>query len=65
MTEVVEYVVHRTERQELVVQLSGGGAAVGFISGMKAKDAIHNLRLLADRLERGVQKRATDQEPAE
>lgn len=65
MSEVVEYIVHRPEQQELVVQLSGGGAAVGFIGGMKAKDAIHNLRLLADRLERGLQKRAAGQEPAE
>lgn len=62
MTEVVEYIVHRPERQELVVQLSGGGAATKFCGGMKAEDAIRSLRTLADRLERGIMKR-TDPQP--
>jgi hypothetical protein len=62
MTEVVEYVVHRPERRELVVQLTGGGAATVFHGGMNAEQAVRNLRELADLLERGVQKRAGPQE---
>jgi hypothetical protein len=63
MSEVVEYIVHRTEQEELIVQLTGGGAATAFYGGMSAEDAIRNLRDLANRLERGVQKRARTQQP--
>lgn len=62
MSEVVEYAVLRPEREELVVQLTGGGAATKFHAGMRAEAAVRALRDLADRLERGAQKRATYQE---
>lgn len=42
----------------LVIQLDGGGASQAFHRGMKAEDAIRNLRYLAELLERGVAERA-------
>jgi hypothetical protein len=65
MNEVVEYIVHRPEREELVVQLTGGGAAVKFHGGMKVCTAVRRLRELAARLERGALQRARNQESAE
>lgn len=53
--EFVDYV--RVTDRELIIQLTGGGAAQIVAPGMPAEDAIGNLRRLADLLELGLARR--------
>jgi len=55
--ERLDYIRHDEERGYLIVQLSGGGACVNFYPMMPENLVIHELRRLADLLEKGVQHR--------
>jgi hypothetical protein len=63
----VEYLqyISAGERDEIVIQLTGGGVAATFIKGISSANVAYILRDLADRLEQGVNERSASEPGAE
>jgi len=61
--ERLDYIRYDKEICNLVVQLSGGGAASYFYPNMDSLEVIRELRHLADLLERGVNARKLSSAP--
>lgn len=59
MSERMQYIHYDEVREELIVQLTGGGGAKLLRYGSKAEEVISGLRHLATLLERGIETRAT------
>jgi hypothetical protein len=63
MTEHLVYIIvkaQESDRRDLVVQMSGGGALISFRKQDKAHKVIGGLRDLADELERSIADRAAE-----
>lgn len=58
MTETIDWVRYDEAQGELVIQLTGGGAACKLRNGMRMETAVVELRTLCNRLADGVATRA-------